>query len=57
MFVGVIIIRLISGGLSLRGLPFYVECLALGALLLVVIVIDLAGQSDGGALLRGHRLG
>jgi ribose/xylose/arabinose/galactoside ABC-type transport system permease subunit len=46
VFVGVIIIRLISGGLSLRGLPFYVESLALGALLLVVIVIDLAGQSE-----------
>jgi ribose/xylose/arabinose/galactoside ABC-type transport system permease subunit len=46
VFVGVIIIRLISGGLSLRGLPFYVESLALGALLLIVIVIDLAGQSE-----------
>ena len=46
VFVGVITIRLISGGLGLRGLPFYVESLALGALLLVVIVIDLAGQSE-----------
>jgi ribose/xylose/arabinose/galactoside ABC-type transport system permease subunit len=46
VFVGVLIIRFISGGLSLRGLPFYVESLALGALLLVVIVIDLAGQSE-----------
>jgi ribose/xylose/arabinose/galactoside ABC-type transport system permease subunit len=46
VFVGVLIIRFISAGLSLRGLPFYVESLALGALLLVVIVIDLAGQSE-----------
>jgi ribose/xylose/arabinose/galactoside ABC-type transport system permease subunit len=46
VFVGVLIIRFISSGLSLRGLPFYVESLALGALLLVVIVIDLASQSE-----------
>jgi ribose transport system permease protein len=46
VFVGVLIIRFISGGLSLRGAPYYVESLALGALLLVVIVIDLASQSE-----------
>jgi ribose/xylose/arabinose/galactoside ABC-type transport system permease subunit len=46
IFVGVLTIRFISSGLSLQGQPFYVESLAIGALLLVVIVLDLAAQSD-----------
>ncbi len=46
IFVGVLTIRFISAGLSLQGLPFYVESLAIGALLLLVIVLDLAGQSE-----------
>ena len=32
--------------MSLRGLQVFVESLALGALLLLVIVIDLASQSE-----------
>ncbi|CAN5830200.1 ABC transporter permease [soil metagenome] len=46
ILVGVLTIRFISSGLSLQGLPFYVESLAIGAVLLVVIVLDLVGQSD-----------
>ena len=46
VLVGVLTIRFISAGLSLQGLPFYVESLALGVVLLVVILLDLAGQSD-----------
>jgi ribose/xylose/arabinose/galactoside ABC-type transport system permease subunit len=46
VFVGVLTIRFISSGLSLQGLPSYVESLAIGTLLLVVIVIDLASQSE-----------
>jgi ribose/xylose/arabinose/galactoside ABC-type transport system permease subunit len=46
VLVGVLIIRFISAGLSLRGLQSFVESLAIGTLLLVVIVIDLASQSE-----------
>jgi ribose/xylose/arabinose/galactoside ABC-type transport system permease subunit len=46
IFVGVLTIRFISSGLSLQGLPLYVESLAIGALLLVVIVLDLVAQSE-----------
>jgi ribose/xylose/arabinose/galactoside ABC-type transport system permease subunit len=46
VFVGVLTIRFISSGLSLQGLPFYVESLAIGAVLLAVIVFDLATQSE-----------
>jgi ribose/xylose/arabinose/galactoside ABC-type transport system permease subunit len=46
ILVGVLTIRFISSGFSLQGLPFYVESLAIGALLLLVIVLDLASQSE-----------
>ena len=46
IFVGVLTIRFISSGLSLQGLPFYVESLAIGAVLLAVIVLDLSSQSE-----------
>jgi ribose/xylose/arabinose/galactoside ABC-type transport system permease subunit len=46
VLVGVLTIRFISAGLSLQGLPFYVESLSLGVVLLVVILLDLAAQSD-----------
>jgi ribose/xylose/arabinose/galactoside ABC-type transport system permease subunit len=46
ILVGVLTIRFISSGLSLQGLPFYVESLALGAVLLVVIVFDMLTQSE-----------
>jgi ribose/xylose/arabinose/galactoside ABC-type transport system permease subunit len=46
VFVGVLTIRFISSGLSLQGLPFYVESLAIGAVLLSVIVFDLTTQSE-----------
>ena len=44
--MGVLTIRFISSGLSLQGLPFYVESLAIGAVLLAVIVLDLSSQSE-----------
>ena len=46
VFVGVLTIRFISSGLSLQGLPFYVESLAVGTVLTAVIVFDLATQSE-----------
>ena len=46
IFVGVLTIRFIASGLSLQGAPFHVTSLAIGAVLLTVIVFDLATESD-----------
>ena len=46
IFIGVLTIRFIASGLSLQGAPFHVTSLAIGAVLLMVIVFDLATQSD-----------
>lgn len=44
--VGAITIRFITSGLSLRGAPFFVENLALGVLLLLVVIYELAFETD-----------
>ena len=46
IFIGILTIRFIASGLSLQGAPFHVTSLAIGAVLLAVIVFDLATESD-----------
>lgn len=53
IFVGVMTIRFITSGLSLQGFPFFVTTLAVGTVLLLVILFDLATQSER-VLARWH---
>lgn len=45
--IGALTIRFIVSGLSLRGAPFYVESLAMGTLLLLVLIFELVFELPG----------